>query len=100
MTYPNENDSKYAASAAVKPATIQSAIDNFDPLIERIEKLAQAARNCANKIVGSQPSGVEVAKDVPPPNHLIFSIQARHDRLARASDVLESEMERIGRGLD
>lgn len=97
MAYPNTGET--TISKVAKAATIQSAVDDFDPVIGRLETLANRINNCADRIVGGRPSEVENRKDDTSPNHLIFSIQARRDRLCRVVDHIEAEIQRIENGL-
>src|SRR5690348_16435416 len=82
-------------NAVAKQATIQSIIENFDPLIGRLEVLANRAANCGDKITGARPQTGRKDDNPPEPNHLIWAAQARASRLQRVIDVLESEIGRI-----
>lgn len=65
----------------------------------RLEKVAALAMSCADRIVGNHPSAVENEKDGAHSPTLIYAVQSRRGRLARAVDRLEDEMRRIEAGL-
>ena len=82
-----------------RPPSVASSIEDFDPVIGRLETLANRAMVCGDRIGGSRPSGVEGAPKDPSPNHLLWAIQSRRDRLVRAVDHIEGEMARLENGL-
>ncbi len=84
---------------AAKPSTLHSVIDSLDPILGRLESLAARTMSCGDRIVGSRPSAVEADPTEPAPNHLIWSLQARRERLQRVADNLEAEVSRIENGL-
>lgn len=94
MAFQNET-----SAAVPKAATVLSAIEDFDPIIGRLETLLTRAASSADRIVGARPSPVEGAEKNPTPNHLIYAIQARRERLMRVADHMEAEMSRIENGL-
>lgn len=88
------------ANAVPRAPTLQSSIEDFDPVLGRLETLLTRTSNCADRIVGSRPS--EVAsnpKDAPSPPHLLFAVSERRARLVRMVDFLENEIGRIESGL-
>lgn len=87
------------SAAPIKADTIEAAIDAFDPVLGRLETLANRASNCSDRILGGRPTGVEAAEKPPTPNHLLFAIKSRRDRLVRVVDHLEAELSRIESGL-
>ena len=93
------HDGAATNTAIPKSPNLQSTIEDFDPVIARVEQLVERASNCGDRIVGSRPAEVNAAKDAPPPNNLIFAAQSRRSRLARAVDFLEQEISRIEGGL-
>lgn len=86
-------------SAAPKQPNIQSAIESFDPAIKRLEVLIGRASACADRVIGSRPSAVEGIEKDPSPSHLVWAIDSRRERLSRAVDQLEIELQRIEGGL-
>lgn len=96
MAYPNQAATE---PKAAKPPTIESSIEDFDPVLSRLEALASRALNCADRITGSRPSEVANSRDNPAPNHLIYAIQARRERMVRVADWFETEIQRIENGL-
>jgi hypothetical protein len=88
-----------ANALPTKPATLQSIIENFDPLIGRLEVLANRAANCGDRINGGRPQAGDTAEKAPEPNHLIWAAQARVARLSRIVDALDSELTRIENGI-
>lgn len=88
------------AGASIKPASLQSSIDAFDPVLSRLEEIATRATNCGDRITGSRPAEVEGRPESPSPNHLIFAIQARRERLVRIVDRIDSEMKRLESGIN
>lgn len=86
-------------SAVSKPTTLHSVIDSLDPILGRLESLSARAMSCGDRIVGPRPSAVDSDPTEPAPNHLIWSIQSRRDRLSRCIENLESEIARIENGL-
>lgn len=101
MAYHNDgpNPANYAGSTAVKPPTVQSALEDFDPIIGRLETLANRVTGCGDRIVGARPSEVEGNEKPPSPNHLIYALHARRERLLRVVNHIESEVQRIENGL-
>lgn len=95
----NYGPANVGAPIQARTQSMQTSIEDLDPVIGRIEGLANRAMDCADKLLGSRPS--EVAKDapIPSPSHLMYSIQARRERLVRATDFLESEIARLADGL-
>lgn len=87
------------AAVSVKQLTINSVIENLDPLLGRLEELAGRATNCGDRIHGPRPNGVDAGEKNPSPGNLIGAIQLRRDRLSRAVEALENEIKRIEGGL-
>ena len=87
------------APVQARPVSMASSIEDFDPVIGRLETLANRATMCGDRIAGSRPSGVEGGEKNPSPNHLLFAISNRRDRLVRVVDHIEAEMQRIETGL-
>ena len=79
--------------------SVASSIEDFDPVIGRLETLANRAMVCGDRIGGARPSGVENGQKDPSPNHLLWAIQSRRERLVRVADYLEAEMARLENGL-
>ena len=84
---------------AIQPVTVNSALEDFDPVIGRLESLANTINTVADKLVGSVPEGVEKDQASPAPNSLIYAIQGRRNRLVRVVDHIERELRRIENGL-
>lgn len=82
-----------------KQDTLQSIVANFDPLLNRLDSLIGRAATCGDRIAGQRPESVGNGEKHPEPNHLIWALQSRRDRLAKIIDVLENEMSRIEQGL-
>ena len=82
-----------------KPVTVNSALEDFDPVIGRLESLANSINGVADTLVGSVPEGVEKDQASPAPNSLIYAIQGRRNRLVRVVDHIERELRRIENGL-
>lgn len=95
MAYANAG----AEPKAIKPASIESSIEDFDPVLTRLESLANRASSCGDRLTGPRPTGVEGSKDAPAPNHLIYALQSRRERLVRVADHFEAEIQRIENGL-
>ena len=95
MAYDNQPN----AAVQARSPSVASSIEDFDPVIGRLETLANRAMVCGDRIQGSRPSGVEGAAKDPSPNHLLWAIQNRRDRLVRVVDYIEAEMQRIETGL-
>lgn len=93
MPYPNE------AVSPIKAVTIQSAIEDFDPVLARLDALGTRATNCADRIIGPRPSAVDNNDKNPSSSHLVWAIQERRTRLVHIVDHLEAEMQRIENGL-
>lgn len=89
------------ATAQLKTPNLQSAIEDFDPVIGRLETLVNRASGCSDRVVGSRPSEVagNSRDQAPSPNNLIYAAHARRDRIVRAVDHLESEIQRLENGL-
>ena len=92
---------QYPSTAPVqaRPPSVASSVEDFDPVIGRLETLANRAMVCGDRISGSRPSGVEGAEKHPSPNHLLSAIAGRRDRLVRVVDNIEAEIQRIETGL-
>ncbi len=84
---------------AARTPSVSSAVEDFDPVLSRLESIGARAMLCADRLVGSRPSGVDKPETAPSPSHLLFSLQARRERLVRCADLLESELERIAQGI-
>ena len=82
-----------------KSQTVLSSIEDFDPVLGRLESIAQKASGCAERITGPRPSEVSATEQPPSPNGLIYAVQERRSRLVRIVDYLESEMNRIENSL-
>jgi hypothetical protein len=94
MAYANEG-----SATSIKPASVQSSLEDFDPVLARLEEIASRAAKCGDRIAGARPSEVGNEKDAPSPNHLIYAVQVRRSRLVRVVDHLENEIQRIESGL-
>lgn len=93
MAYPIET------TATPKQATLQSALNELDPIIDRLGKLAQRAMACGDQIVGTRANGGDDVEKSTHLNHLIYAVQARCERIARIARDLEAEIQRIESGL-
>ena len=87
------------ANVTPKRDTLQSIIENFDPLLNRMDAIISRTMSCADRITGSRPQASGTAEKNPEPNHLIWAVQARRDRLQRIVEMLEEEVTRIEGGL-
>lgn len=86
-------------SPATKAITAFSVIEDFDPVLSRLETLVQRASEISDKLIGARPVGID-GKEMPPTqSHLIAQIQDRRQRLVRAVDNLESELARASGNL-
>ena len=86
-------------TAAIKKATAQTAIIDFDAVISRLETLSSRAMHCGDSITGSRPADVSAINNDPSPPNLISAILLRRERLVRVADMLEEEIHRIESGL-
>jgi len=91
--------SEAAASVPVRAASVAANIESFDAVLERLEIIAHRATKCGDQITGSRPNAVEANEKSPTPGHLLVAIEVRRNRLVRAVDHIESEIQRIESGL-
>jgi len=95
-TYLGDSGGMIGKGSVPKQITVQSAIEDMDPALGRLESLADRARTCADRVTGPRPSAVsEEQKPSDVPNGLIASAQYRRSRLVRTIDELESEIQRM-----
>ena len=99
MNYPPSTSVIGCAPTQARPQTIPTLLEDFDPVFGRLEALANRAQCCADRLVGSRPSEVGKAETNPAPSHLMYAVQARRERLVRAVDYMESEIERIANAI-
>lgn len=80
---------------ATKVDTLQNAIIDFDPALDRMQAIAERLLKCADRITGSRPAEVSENKDTPEPQHLLSLIQSRRRRLVMLLDGIEGEVARM-----
>jgi hypothetical protein len=84
--------------------TSLTLIEDFDPLLHRLETLLTQLVIIGDRIGGSQPTSLGpkdgAANPVPPPpGHLIAALVRRREALLLLVDALETEIERIATGI-
>ncbi|MFA5897735.1 MAG: hypothetical protein WC829_01350 [Hyphomicrobium sp.] len=105
MAYAEQSTNPYAnqgakSSATPKAETLQSLIENFDPLLTHLEQLVHRSSVCADRVCGPLPQEAGGTSSISPePNHLIWAARARQDRLNILLSRLSEQVVRIENGL-
>jgi hypothetical protein len=76
-------------ASAPRQSTISTAIDDFDPVLDRAQTCGDRLQKLHDRIHGPQPSAVSNDKPPTPPHSLIASINERRSRLAAILDDME-----------
>lgn len=94
------SDVEHTTRAHARP-TVSSAIDEFLPLIKRIEEAVEKAKIIADRINGPMLRTVEKAETDDPsvPSALIHTIHAYRSREEKHLDALHRQIDLIREGL-
>ena len=83
-----------------KAATVSSAIDEFDPVINRVEDCLVRLNKLHDRVHGSRPAELTgEAAPAPSPHSLIDAVQRRRIRLAGLTDEIERVLLNIEGGI-
>lgn len=90
------------ASTAVSRPTIQTALNDLDPVLNQVEELVVQASKLADLVRGPAPRNGEDPKNTtasPMPPGLINALVIKRSRLVRAVARLQEELNSIENGL-
>ena len=92
-------DTAPTMGAKSAPDTIQIVIRDFDPLIERVFKIAAAIDLIGDKLEGSRPQEAAQGQVDTPPHGMLDELQRKRSGFDRAVNVCERNLARLERAL-
>jgi hypothetical protein len=88
------------ANAPTPRATVTAGIEEFDPILERLDGLANRLGVLNVRINGQRPQADGEGKpDAPPPPTTITALQARRRRLSFLVETIGRELQEVEDGI-
>lgn len=84
---------------AKAPDTVQSVTRDFDPLVQRIFKMASEIDMLGDRLEGSRPQDAGAAAPDTPPHSLLDELQRKRVAFDHAIMLCESGLQRLNRAL-
>lgn len=86
-----------ASEASAKVETMQGVINDLDPIVMRVMKVASALTIIGDRLEGSRPEGVAEQSPETPPHGMLDELQRKRRALQRACDAAENCIPRLER---